>query len=133
MLKKTIKYTDYNGVEREESYYFNLSEAELTEMEMTTAGGFVETIQAIVKAQDGPAIVKIFKELVLKAYGEKSADGRYFHKSDEISYQFSCSPAYSIIYMELATKADKASEFVNGIMPDNKKVEAAKSEHPALK
>ena len=117
MLKKTITYTDYNGSERTEDFYFNLSKAEIMEMEMTTSGGLAEMITKIVAAQDAPAIIKIFKELVLKAYGEKSPDGKRFVKSDEIAEAFSQTEAYSILFMELATDADAASKFVNGIMP----------------
>ena len=81
MLKKTFTYVDYNGVERTEDHYFNLSKAELMEMELSTTGGLAEMINKIVAAQDAPAIVKVFKDLVLKAYGQKSADGRRFVKS----------------------------------------------------
>lgn len=117
MLKKTITYTDYNGTERTEDFYFNLSKAEIMEMEMSTSGGLAETIQRIVAAQDAPAIIKIFKELVLKAYGQKSPDGKRFVKSDEIATAFSQTEAYSILFMELATNADAAANFVNGIVP----------------
>lgn len=117
MLKKTITYSDYNGTERTEDFYFNLSKAELMEMEMGTSGGLAEMIQKIVAAQDAPSIIKIFKELVLKAYGEKSADGKRFIKSDELATAFSQTEAYSILFMELATDADAAAKFVNGIVP----------------
>lgn len=117
MLKKTIAYTDYNGVERKEDFYFNLSKAEIMEMELGTAGGFAEMIQKIIDAQDGPTIVKIFKDLVLKAYGEKSADGKRFIKSEELSKEFEQTEAYSNLFMELATDANAASDFVNGIIP----------------
>lgn len=117
MLKKSIKYTDYNGVERSEDFYFNLSKAELMEMEMSTAGGLAEMITKIVAAQDQPAIIKLFKELILKAYGEKSADGKRFIKSDELAAAFSQTEAYSELFMELSTDSDKAAEFVNKIIP----------------
>lgn len=117
MLKKTITYTNYNGVECTEDFYFNLTKAEIMEMELSTSGGLAEMIQKIVAAQDAPAIIKIFKELVLKAYGEKSPDGKRFIKSEEISKAFSQTEAYSILFMELATDADAASAFVNGIVP----------------
>lgn len=117
MLKKTINYTDYNGMERKEDFYFNLSKAELTEMELSTAGGLAEMIQKIVDTQDTPKIVKIFKDLVLKAYGEKSLDGKRFIKNDEIREAFSQTEAYSELFMELASDADAASAFVNGIVP----------------
>lgn len=117
MLKKTFTFTDYNGNERTEDHYFNLTKAEATEMEMSTTGGLTKMIEGIVAAQDTPAIVKIFKELILKAYGQKSPDGRRFMKSDEISREFSETEAYSQLFMELATDAKAAAAFVNGIVP----------------
>lgn len=117
MLKKTITYTDYNGTERTEDFYFNLTKAEIMEMEMGTSGGMAEMIEKIVAAKDAPAIIKIFKDLVLKAYGEKSPDGKRFIKSDEISAAFAQTEAYSELFMELATDAEAAAAFVNGITP----------------
>lgn len=126
MLKKTITYTDYNGTERTEDFYFNLTKAEVMEMEMGIEGGMTEMINRIVAAKDAPAIIAIFKKLILKAYGEKSADGKRFVKSDEISTSFAQTEAYSDLYMELATNADKAAEFVNGIVPAVDKKEGDK-------
>ena len=117
MLKKTITYPDYNGNERTEDFYFNLTKAEAMEMEMSTAGGLETYVKRITDAQDAPAIIKVFKELILKAYGEKSLDGKRFEKSREISNAFAQTEAYSELFMELATNADAASKFVNGIMP----------------
>lgn len=117
MLKKTITYTDYNEVERTEDFYFNLTKAEIMEMELSTTGGLSEMITRIVNAKDAPAIIKIFKELILKAYGEKSADGKRFVKSQEISEAFAQTEAYSILFMELSTDADAAAKFVNAIVP----------------
>lgn len=119
MLKKTITYTDYNGVERTEDFYFNLSKAEIMEMELGVSGGYAETLKSIVNANDAPTLIKIFKDLVLRAYGEKSADGKRFVKSDAISEAFSQTEAYSILFMELATNADEAAKFVNGIVPSD--------------
>lgn len=119
MLKKTITYQDYNGVERTEDFYFNLSKAEIMEMEMGTTGGLSEMLQRIVASQDVPAIIKIFKDLVLKAYGVKSPDGKRFIKSEELSTEFSQTEAYSQLFMELATNAEAGSKFVNGIVPSD--------------
>lgn len=130
MLKKTITYTDYNGVERSEDFYFNLTKAELMEMEMETAGGLSEMIQKIINAKDIPAIVAIFKDIVLKAYGEKSPDGKRFIKSEELREEFKQTEAYSELFMELATDADKAAEFMNGIIPGGVDTEAAKKMLP---
>lgn len=125
MLKKTITYTDYNGSERTEDFYFNLSEAEIMEMEMSTEGGLAERITKVVSLQDAPSIIKIFKELILKAYGEKSADGKRFVKSPDLSEAFAQTEAYSQMFMDLARNAEAAAEFVNGIIP-NKIQQAAK-------
>lgn len=117
MLKKTITYTDYNNVERKEDFYFNLSTAEIVEMEAGTVGGLARMIDKIVAAQDTPSIIKLFKKLILKAYGEKSADGKRFIKSPELAEAFSQTEAYTNLFMELATDANAAAEFVNGISP----------------
>lgn len=117
MLKKTITYTDYNEITHTETYYFNLSKAECMEMEMSTSGGLTEMINKIIETQDVPAIIKIFKDLILKAYGVKSPDGKRFIKSEELSTAFAQTEAYSVLFMELATNAEEASAFVNGIMP----------------
>lgn len=123
MITKTIKYTDYNGLEREEKFLFNLSKAELMEMEMGTTGGLAETIQKIIETQDTPSIIKIFKDLILKAYGEKSADGKRFIKIDDngtpLSIGFSQTEAYSILFMELSTNSKAAADFINGVIPND--------------
>lgn len=121
MITKTIKYTDFNGVEREEKYLFNLTKAELMEMELGTTGGLAETIQNIIEAQDIPKIQDLFKKLLLKSYGVKSDDGKKFMKIDKdgkpLSNEFSQSAAFSELYMELATDAEKATAFIKGIIP----------------
>lgn len=119
MLKKTVTYTDYNGNERTEDFYFNLTKAECVEMNLSTAGGLDAYLQKIVDTKDVPALITQFKDLVLKAYGEKSADGRRFMKDDEIRRAFAETEAYSVIFMELVADADAAAAFVNGIVPVN--------------
>lgn len=118
MYKKTMTYTDFNGVERTEDYYFNLTEAELTDMELSREGGLGETLKAIINTKDQVAIINMFKEIVIKAYGRKSPDGRYFVKNDAIREEFMSTQAYSDLFMELATDADKAAEFINKIIPN---------------
>lgn len=125
MLKKTITYEDFKGNKREEDFFFNLTKSEITEMELSVTGGMAEMMQNIVKAQDTPALVKIFKEIILKAYGVPSADGREFEKSEELSRKFSQTNAYSELFMELATDADKAADFINGIVPREAMVDKA--------
>ena len=117
MLKKTVTYTDYNGVVRTEDFYFNLSKAELMDMEAGTPGGYAAMLQSIVDAKDVPALIKIFKELLLKAYGIKSPDGRRFIKSEELATEFAQTEAYVDLYMEMVTDDKAAADFVNGIIP----------------
>lgn len=117
MLKKTITYEDFDGNKRTEDFYFNLSKAEVLEMEMGISGGMSQMLNKIIAAQDGGRVIKTFKDIILKAYGEKSPDGKRFIKSEEISTAFSQTEAYSQLFMELATNADAAATFVNSIMP----------------
>lgn len=117
MLKKRITYVDYNGTERTEDFYFNLTKAEVTEMELSAEGGLTATLTRIVDSKDNKKIVEMFKDLVLKSYGEKSPDGKRFIKNQEIREAFSQTEAYSEIFMELAMDATAAAAFVNGIVP----------------
>ena len=121
MLKKTIKYTDYDGNEREEDFYFNLSKAEVTEMELSKEGGMSEYIKKISATQNGPELIKLFKDIIIKSYGEKSLDGKRFIKNKELTEAFTQTEAYSELFVELASNADEAVKFVNGIMPKNMK------------
>lgn len=117
MLKKTITYNDYNGNKRTEDFYFNLTKAEVMEMEMSKNGGLSEHIQRIVQSEDNAAIISIFKDIICKSYGEKSLDGKRFIKSKEITDAFVQTEAYSELFMALATNAEEAAAFVNGIIP----------------
>lgn len=132
MLKKTIKYTDYNGVERNEDFFFNLTKAEIMDMQMGTAGGLADLITTLVKSQNMPEIIRIFKEIILKSYGEKSADGKRFIKTDEngkpLGQAFSETEAFSNLYMELATDSTAAAKFVNGIIPSDMEITEEKQE-----
>ena len=119
MVVEKIKYTDFNGVEREEEFMFNLTEAEITEMELTTEGGLSDSIKKIVSAQNTPQIIETFKMLLLKSYGVKSADGRRFVKSEELSKEFTQTNAYSQLFMKLATDDKSAVAFINGIIPES--------------
>ena len=130
MLKLTRTYTDYNGLSRTEDFYFNLTEAEVTEMELSVDGGLVEMINRIVAAKDGKQIIALFKDIILRAYGEKSPDGRRFIKNQELRDAFAQTEVYSDLFMELATDAVAAANFVNGIVPAKKPAETADTASP---
>lgn len=119
MLKKTVEYTDYNGNVRKEDFFFNLTKAELAEMNFSVSGGMERMLTDIIAAQDMPKIAAAFKEILMKSYGEKSADGRRFVKSEELSKAFSQTEAYSKIYMELLSdeSGKTAADFVNSVFP----------------
>ena len=119
MYKKTLTYTDFNGVERTEDYYFNFSKAELMDLNFSVEGGLLEMIKKIVDSKNTPELVKLFKQVILLSYGIKSDDGKRFKKSDEIREDFMSTEAYSEIYMELATDSKKAAEFINAVMPSD--------------
>lgn len=131
MLKERMTYTDYNGVERTEDFYFNLTKAEVMEIEMGTNGGLTNLMEKIVAEQDSEKIIKYFKMIILKAYGEKSNDGKYFQKSEEISQRFAQTEAYSDLFMRLATDSDAAAKFFNAIIPQVPEA-AAEASGPAL-
>lgn len=120
MYKEKFKYTDYNGVEREEDFYFDLSEAEVMEMDLITPGGLGQMLQNIVDANDAAGMITEFKKILLKAYGEKSPDGKRFVKNETTQNNFMYSPVYSTMFMKLATDAEYASNFINAVVPKPK-------------
>jgi hypothetical protein len=117
MLKKTIKYTDYNGNEQSEDFYFNLNRAELTELEFSAKGGLDSMIKRISNEKDNQKLVELFKKIILMSYGKKSDDGRRFIKSEELRQDFEQTEAFVELFMELSSNADSALKFVNGIIP----------------
>lgn len=138
MYTRTFKFDDWNGNPREETWNFHLSDAELTEWELSTSGGLTNYIQQIQETQDVPKLIALYKELIMKTVGKKDADGRRFHKSEELTKEFMETGAYSELYMELATQADAGAKFINALISD--KLRAAVEEngglqnanHPAL-
>lgn len=117
MIKRVIKFTNYNGEEREMVCHFHLNKAEIAELEVSEKGGLVATIEKIVEEEDNAKIVELFKRIILMSYGVKSADGDRFIKTDEQTLAFSQTEAFSELFMELASSAEAASAFVNGILP----------------
>ena len=117
MLKKEITYIDFDGNNRTEVFYFNLTKAEVAEMELSENGGLTKFLNKIVEEKDSKRIVEMFKSLILKSYGEKSLDGRRFIKNQEVRDSFAQTEAYSQLFMTLATDANAAQAFVNGIIP----------------
>ena len=121
MRKETITYTDFNGEERTENFYFNLTEAELVEMDMTTVGGMREMLSRIIQEKDNSRIIKEMKKIIALSYGKKSDDGRRLIKNDAVLDDFRETNAYSQLFMRLATDDVFAAEFINDVIPESVK------------
>lgn len=128
MLKEKITYTDYFGDKRTETFCFNLNKAELADLQNFTAGGFDEYVKRIVAAKDVPSLARIFKDLVLRSYGEISPDGKRFIKSEELSTAFSQTEAFVELYMKLAQDDEYAMAFIRGILPPDLQSEISKED-----
>lgn len=131
MLKETIKYTDYNGTERTEDHYFNLTESEIIDMDMEMSGGLRGMLEAAISAQDTKTLYTVFKNIIFKSYGRKHIDGRRFEKSDEISREFMQTEAYNVLFKKLLKDDVAAADFIKKIIPQN--IDVKKVDHPALK
>lgn len=127
MRKETITYTDFNDIERTEDHYFNISKSEIADMEMSAAGGYSEMLKRLVQVEDRPTLSKIFKEFILKAYGVKSADGKRFEKSPEISEAFSQTGAFDVLYIRLLSDTKFAIDFINSVFPSDIQKKLAES------
>lgn len=135
MLKKPITYIDYDGNKRTENFWFNLDEGEILELQMSSEGGLTAMLEKMIEEKDGKRILAMMKEIIMKAYGEKSLDGRRFEKSEAMSIAFTQTRAYSELLMELYRDAGAAAEFMNKIIPqaqDTIKTGAAKPATPAI-
>lgn len=117
MLKKTITYQDLDGNPITEDFWFHLTMAEVSKMELGTEGGYAAKLQALVKASNGRDIIEHFESIILGAYGERSADNKSFIKNQQVRDAFAGSDAYSVLFMELVSDATASSEFVKGILP----------------
>lgn len=120
MYAKTIEYDDFNGIKRKETFLFNISEAEVIDLEMTTEEGYLEMLYRIIDAKDKTLLYKEFKRFITSSYGRKSDDGRAFLKKEAWTEEFMATPAFSVLISELMTDADKAGEFINAILPKSK-------------
>lgn len=117
MIKKTIEYTDFDGNNRKEDFYFNLTKDELIQLGVKYPGGLEHKINRLVESEDAREIYDIFRTIILESYGEKSEDGRRFIKSEEMSTAFSQTNAFSELIMELVSDAEYSANFVENLLP----------------
>lgn len=129
MLRKEIAYKDFDGNDRKDVLWFHMNEVEITEMDLETSGGLVKYVESIIDTNDVNRLIAIFKDLLIRSYGERSMDGKHFYKDDKIRKEFVASAAYPVLYMELVSDADKAVEFINGIVPSDIREQMAKIEN----
>lgn len=129
MLRKEVEYKDFDGNDRKDVLWFHLNEVEITEMDLETSGGLVKYMESIIDKNDVNQLITIFKDLLIRSYGERSMDGKHFYKDDKIRNEFVSSAAYPVLYMEMVSDADKAVEFINGIVPSNIREQMTKIEN----
>lgn len=129
MLRKEVEYKDFDGNDRKDVLWFHLNEVEITEMDLETSGGLVKYMESIIDTKDVNRLITIFKDLLIRSYGERSMDGKHFYKDDKIRNEFVSSAAYPVLYMEMVSDANKAVEFINGIVPSNIREQMAKIEN----
>lgn len=125
MFKDSITYTDYDGNERTKTLYFNLSKAEFIEIEMLQPGTITTQLQELVDELDVAGMMKFLKFLIVKSYGEKSADGNQFIKSQEKLNAFLQTEAYTEFLIKLLNDDKYATKFIYGLMPDAEGIDEA--------
>ena len=133
MYKITMESVDFGGTKRTEDYYFNLTQAELVEMQLTTEGGYKEMIEKVLNAKDIKTMSQVFKTILCKAYGVVSPDGRKFVKNQAVLDDFLATQAYSDLYMKLVTDDEAAADFFNKVIPQmEEKPVPAQAAQPGL-
>lgn len=119
MLKKTITYTDYDGMERTEDFWFNLSKTELTKLDAELPGGVLGVLRKIIDKKDRKALVDFIETLILRSYGEKTLDGKRFVKNPDMAEEFMQTPAYDELFMSILSDTDSQTSFINGVIPQS--------------
>jgi hypothetical protein len=132
MIKKTITYETFDGGSVTEDFYFNMSKAELVELEISQKDGFGEALQRMIKSEDNMAILEAFKSIIMMSIGRKSDDGKRFIKNDQIRDEFMQTNAYSELFFEIAQDADQASSFIRGILPSSLNADVPEPENVPL-
>lgn len=117
MIKKTITYTDFNGEERTEDFWFNMTKAEIINLDLEMPGGLDAYAKKLIREGDRPEIVKLFRRIILGSYGEKDDTGRRFVKTEEMQRAFEETNAFSELYVSILSDQDEMIKFINGIVP----------------
>lgn len=119
MRKETIKYSDFDGTNREEIFYFNLTRAECVALHMQTTGGLPAVLEKIVKANDIGTIYATFEDLLGRSYGVKSDDGRRLMKGKdgELFLAFKETNAYDELMCKLISIPGYSADFFSEVIP----------------
>lgn len=134
MFKKTIEYTDYNGIKKTEDFWFNLNQAELTELALSPVGGLDNMLKEVISSADTATIIEIFKKIILMAYGKRTPDGRFTKRAEDghkLAEDFAETAVFPQLFMEVSFDSDKAAEFINGCVPPELKDNVAKATNDA--
>lgn len=119
MLKKRITYTNFEDEEVTETFYFNLTKADLMEMEVSKRGGLNGYIERIQETNDAGLVFEELKSLMSRSVGRLAPDGRGFSRSQQIRDEFMNSEAFSNFILEMLTDPQLAAEFIQGLIPKN--------------
>lgn len=117
MLKKTMTYEDCEGNKVTEDFWFNLTQAEIVKLNYYCPGGLEVYAKRCEKDGRYYDILELFEKIICMAYGEKSADGKRFIKSKELTESFIQTEAYSNLFMELISNPEAGQIFIKGITP----------------
>ena len=116
MLKKIVKYIDFNGNERSDTLYFNLTDVEVARLEVKFPGGLEKYINNFNAEERPDEILDLFETVLEMSYGIKSEDGRHFRKPPENTRDFMESAVYTKIFFELLSDADVAADFFKAVV-----------------
>ena len=119
MFKTEITYTNFLGSEVTETLRFNLTETELMDLIRDDPQFDTGFLAYISQEQDYYKMMDVLRKLIVVSYGEVSADGKHFRKSDAMALDFVQSAAYEAFRDKLLSSED-GSEFANfllGVFP----------------
>ena len=119
MIKYTVNYKNFNGDVKSKDLYFDLRKRELLLWETQVPEGMHGILEKAIADGDSGTIARILDDLMLRGYGERSADGESFIKSDDIRKRFEQSAAYDQLFIDIMSDPKKAADFFNGMVPSD--------------
>lgn len=120
MFKHSVQYNDFNGNERKEDLYFHLSLPEVTRLQAEIGTDIESHVKNLVDNQDMSQLIAFLEKMLLNSYGQKTSDGKSFHKSKELRDAFEYSQAYAEVFEQVMTNPDLARKFGQSVADNGK-------------